>query len=116
MEHAKHPLRRCAVYTEPFVWKWQFPSASQNALIPLAWLEAARRPTGDQGGAGVIGVDVAGPGKSLEQDLDSRRKLRPVEESTKSLKGPGSWANREKLLKIALVVCIGAFYGTLRRR
>jgi phage terminase large subunit len=41
----------------------EFPSASSNALIPLAWLEAARRSAADPGGDLIIGVDVAGPGR-----------------------------------------------------
>lgn len=41
----------------------EFPSASSNALIPLALLEAACRPAIDHGAPIVIGVDPAGPGK-----------------------------------------------------
>jgi hypothetical protein len=40
-----------------------FPSSSSNALIPLAWLEAARRPEGDPGGEVMVGIDPAGPGR-----------------------------------------------------
>jgi hypothetical protein len=41
----------------------EFPSSSNNALIPLSWLERARRPSVDNGGDIIVGVDVAGPGK-----------------------------------------------------
>ncbi len=41
-----------------------FPRESINALIPLAALEAARRPAADPGGNVVdSGIDVAGPGR-----------------------------------------------------
>ena len=41
----------------------EFPSASSNALIPLALLEAACRPAIDHGEQVIIGVDPAGPGR-----------------------------------------------------
>lgn len=42
----------------------EFPSSSSNALIPLSWLEHARRTAQDTPGAPiVIGVDPAGPGR-----------------------------------------------------
>jgi phage terminase large subunit len=42
----------------------EFPRESINALIPLAALEAARRPAADPSGNVVdIGIDVAGPGR-----------------------------------------------------
>lgn len=41
----------------------EFPSSGSNALIPLAWLEAARREPVDTGGEVICAVDVAGPGK-----------------------------------------------------
>ena len=40
-----------------------WPSQSSNALIGLAWLEAARQSAGDTGGPITVGVDVAGPGE-----------------------------------------------------
>lgn len=40
----------------------EFPSSSSNALIPLAWLEAARRPAVDPGGELICGIDPAGSG------------------------------------------------------
>jgi hypothetical protein len=50
------PLWQCRVLGE-------FPSSSSNALIPLQWLEAARRPCVDTGAELICGVDPAGPGK-----------------------------------------------------
>ena len=41
----------------------EFPRESSSALIPLAALEAARRPAVDPGGDIVVGVDPAGPGR-----------------------------------------------------
>jgi phage terminase large subunit len=42
----------------------QFPTQAEDALISLAWLEAAsRRPAEDTGGPLAAGVDVAGPGE-----------------------------------------------------
>jgi hypothetical protein len=41
----------------------QFPIQSEDALISLAWLEAAQTPAVDPGAGVVAGVDVAGPGK-----------------------------------------------------
>jgi hypothetical protein len=42
----------------------QFPTQAEDALISLAWLEAAaRRPIADTGGPVVAGLDVAGPGE-----------------------------------------------------
>ena len=41
----------------------EFPSASSNALIPLALLEAACRPPIDHGDPITVGVDPAGPGR-----------------------------------------------------
>jgi hypothetical protein len=41
----------------------QFPSSSSNALIPLPWLEAARRPAIDNHADVVVGIDVAGAGR-----------------------------------------------------
>lgn len=43
----------------------EFPSTSSNSLIPIAWLEHARREAVDPGGELVIGVDPAGPGRDL---------------------------------------------------
>ncbi len=40
----------------------QFPSQAEDALISLAWLEAAGKPGGDYGTTVDAGVDVAGPG------------------------------------------------------
>jgi len=42
----------------------QFPTQAEDALISLAWLEAAaRRPGVDRGGRLTAGLDVAGPGE-----------------------------------------------------
>jgi hypothetical protein len=42
----------------------QFPTQAEDALISLAWLEAAaRRPAVDRGGRLTGGLDVAGPGE-----------------------------------------------------
>jgi hypothetical protein len=41
----------------------EFPSESSNALFPLSWLEAARRPAGNPTGDIVVGCDPAGPGR-----------------------------------------------------
>jgi phage terminase large subunit len=41
----------------------QFPVQSDDALISLAWLEAARVPNPTPQGAVVAGIDVAGPGE-----------------------------------------------------
>ena len=42
----------------------QFPDQAEDALIPLAWLEEAkRRPARDPGGKATAGIDVAGPGE-----------------------------------------------------
>ena len=42
----------------------QFPTQAEDALISLAWIEAAAtRPATDGGGAIVAGLDVAGPGE-----------------------------------------------------
>jgi phage terminase large subunit len=41
----------------------EFPATSTNALFPLSWLEAARRPAVSSTGDTVIGCDPAGPGK-----------------------------------------------------
>jgi phage terminase large subunit len=43
----------------------EFPSAASNALVPLAWLEAAQRAPLGPGNDIVIGIDVAGPGKDV---------------------------------------------------
>ena len=41
----------------------QFPTQSEDALLSLTWLEAARaRPAADSGGMVTAGLDVAGPG------------------------------------------------------
>lgn len=53
---AEHPLWQARVLGE-------FPTQGDNALISLAWLEAAsRRPVHDSGGPVHAGLDVAGPG------------------------------------------------------
>jgi len=41
----------------------EFPSSSSNALVPLALLEAARRPPSDSNERVIVGVDPAGPGR-----------------------------------------------------
>lgn len=42
----------------------QFPTQSEDALLSLAWLEAAHgRPAADSGGMVTAGLDVAGPGE-----------------------------------------------------
>ena len=41
----------------------RFPTQGEDALIPLAWLEAAAAPPEPTGAAPVAGVDVAGPGE-----------------------------------------------------
>jgi hypothetical protein len=42
----------------------QFPTQAEDALISLAWLEAAKnRPAEDTGGPLQVGIDVAGPGE-----------------------------------------------------
>jgi hypothetical protein len=40
----------------------QFPQQSEDALVSLAWLEAARAPALDAGERVIAGIDVAGPG------------------------------------------------------
>jgi phage terminase large subunit len=53
-----HPLWAARVCGE-------FPAQSDDALISLAWLEAAARlPTADTGGPVTAGLDVAGPGEA----------------------------------------------------
>jgi hypothetical protein len=53
----EHPLWQARVMGE-------FPAQGDNALISLAWLEAAaRRPGRDGGGQVHAGLDVAGPGE-----------------------------------------------------
>jgi phage terminase large subunit len=40
-----------------------FPLSSTNTLIPLPWLEAARKPAIDPGGDIICGCDPSGPGR-----------------------------------------------------
>lgn len=42
----------------------RFPSQSEDALIPLLYIERAAREVGDIGGPLRIGIDVAGPGEA----------------------------------------------------
>jgi hypothetical protein len=86
----------------------EFPSSSSNALIPLSWLEAARRPvvqgvTNDV----IIGVDVAGPGKDRTVCVATSGGaiLETAAFTDADARGPvlefiGRWSGRLKLVRV----------------